>query len=129
MFGDEQETYIDLATLRLADGACEELAMRCELLRSAFAAVIARLDTFAPANHAIFGDCEEGRGWWRVVHDAVRAPTGSLTAILSISASGTRTAPPESIRMAVGNTRRTRSGPPVAESREEADLRESGGDS
>lgn len=58
MFGDEQETYIDLATLRLADGACEELAMRCELLRSAFAAVIARLDTFAPANHAIFGDCE-----------------------------------------------------------------------
>lgn len=82
MFGDEQETYIDLATLRLADGACEELAVCCELLRSAFAAVIARLDTFAPANHAIFGDCEEGRGWWRVVHDAVRAPTGSLTAIL-----------------------------------------------
>lgn len=79
---DDKDTYIDLATLRLADGACEELAARCELLRSAFAGTIARLDTFAPVSHAMFGDCEEGRGWGRVVHDTVRGPTGSLVAIL-----------------------------------------------
>lgn len=78
----EQDTYIDLATLRLADGTCEELATRCELLRSAFAGMIAHLGTFAPVNHAIFGDCEEGRGWRRVVHDAVHAPSGSLVAVL-----------------------------------------------
>lgn len=82
MSGDEEDTYINLATLRLADGACEELATRCELLRSTFAGVIARLDTFVPANHVIFGDCEEGRGWGRVVHDAAQAPTGSLAAVL-----------------------------------------------
>jgi hypothetical protein len=79
---NDQDTYVDLATLRLADGTCEALATRCELLRSSFAGVIARLDTFAPVSHAIFGDCEEGRGWGRVVHDTVRAPTGSLAAIL-----------------------------------------------
>ncbi|AMW19673.1 hypothetical protein [Mycobacteroides chelonae] len=78
----DKDTYIDLATLRLADGACEELAARCELLRSAFAAAIARLDTIAPVDHTIFGDCAEGRGWYQVVHDAVRAPAGSLTAVL-----------------------------------------------
>lgn len=27
---NDQDTYIDLATLRLADGACEALATRCE---------------------------------------------------------------------------------------------------
>ncbi|ALR11622.1 hypothetical protein BST43_19175 [Mycobacteroides saopaulense] len=79
---DDPDTYIDLSTLRLADGACEELATRCELLRSAFASVIARLETFAPVNHAIFGDCEEGRGWGRVLHDAALASSGSLGAVL-----------------------------------------------
>ncbi|BAX97427.1 hypothetical protein MSTE_02113 [Mycobacteroides stephanolepidis] len=78
----DKDAYIDLATLRLADGACEELAARCELLRSAFAGVISRLDTISPVGHAIFGDCAEGRGWHQVVHDAVRAPMGSLTAVL-----------------------------------------------
>ncbi|MBA0048304.1 hypothetical protein [Mycobacterium sp. NPDC050853] len=73
---------IDVATLRLADGACEELATRCELLRCTFAGAIARLDAFVPVNHAIFGDCEEGRGWGRVVRDTVSAPTGSLAATL-----------------------------------------------
>ncbi|TDZ81936.1 hypothetical protein [Mycobacteroides salmoniphilum] len=79
---NDQDTYIDLATLRLADGACEALATRCERLRSSFAGMITRLDTFVPVSHAIFGDCEEGRGWGRVVHDTVQAPTGSLAAVL-----------------------------------------------
>ncbi|MUM18758.1 hypothetical protein FZI91_13550 [Mycobacterium sp. CBMA271] len=74
--------YIDVTTLRLADGACEKLAARCELLRSELAGAVARLDMFAPVNHAIFGDCEEGRGWNRVLHDIAWAPTGSLTATL-----------------------------------------------
>lgn len=74
--------YIDVATLRLADGACEELATRCELLRDALADTITRLDRFVPVSHAIFGDCEEGRGWGRVLHGTVSAPTGSLAAAL-----------------------------------------------
>ncbi|MGH3725796.1 MAG: hypothetical protein ACRDUS_16925 [Mycobacterium sp.] len=79
---DTSSAYIDVTTLRLADGACAELAARCERLRDALAGPIAHLDGFAPVNHAIFGDCEEGRGWGRVVHDTVSAPTGSLTATL-----------------------------------------------
>lgn len=69
-------------TLGIDDGVCEQLARRCERLRSDLDAVIERLQMFAPTDHTIFGDCAEGRGWQKVVQSAATGSDGSLTRVL-----------------------------------------------